>query len=483
MRDRVEEFFTIAASSGIAPGLERVEAILRALGNPQNDLRFIHIAGTNGKGSTGCFCNALLAAEGYRVGWFSTPHLVNRNESIRITDGEAGLELLQIDETAGEISWSAFAVMVDELEQAATAIQTEGLTWPSEFEMMTAAAILHFSRSGCDYVVWETGMGGTYDATNIIDKPVAVIITALGLDHASWLGKDILSVARHKAGIIKPDGFVWLYDPQAALADSSEADEVLRLIERSCRTMRASLELVTAADFKLIEYKLDGQVFCELDELGNPLPSLCHRISMTGSYQPMLAMLAIRACCHVLGGTILSKRQEKALAEAAWPARFEICQPQTATAGPVILDGAHNPQGCIALAASLSELLPDHHIVFLTGMLADKDVETMLRHIFFEQKYQIGAIICTEAQNARAMPAIELANRIAKLTKRRVISLPISPDNSYNNSDLVIYEKNAVRAAQFALALDRDPQNALCAFGSLYLAGAVRKHLLDHDDE
>ncbi len=490
MSNQIEQFFQAAASAGIVPGLERIRALLNNLGNPQNNLSFIHIAGTNGKGSTGCFCNALLAAEGYRVGWFSTPHLMRRSESIRVTDGTSGLNLLQEDETTGEISDSAFASIIAELKLAIAKMQAQDQGWPSEFELMTAAAILHFSREGCDQVIWETGMGGTGDATNIIDKPKAVIITALGLDHSSWLGDDIISIAGQKAGIIKNGSPVWLYDPQAAFEYRAEAEAVLTLFEHVCEAKQAKLNLVAFADFEVIEHKLDGQVFCEVSDSGqNLLPdessrsTLCHKIKMPGSYQPLLALLAIRACSYLIGRTTLSERQEQALTQAVWPARFELCRPQTAESGPVILDGAHNPQGCRALAESLAELLPGRRIIFLTGMLADKDIESMLYYVFLSDRYQCGPIICTEPQNPRAMPAAELASRIAKLTGRRVISLPISPDNSYNNSDLVIYEKDTVRAADFALALDRDSQEALCAFGSLYLAGAVRRQLLNNNNE
>lgn len=483
MSDQIESFFVEAAASGIVPGLDRIRSLLNVLGNPQEQLRFIHIAGTNGKGSTGCFCNALLAAENYRVGWFSTPHLVRRSESIRITDGQAGIDLLAQDETAGEISDSAFASVLDVLEEAVKIMLSRGQGRPSEFEIMTAAAILHFVRSECDYVVWETGMGGSGDATNIIKTPEAVIITALGLDHASWLGDDIVSIARHKAGIIKQGSHVWLYDPHSALADKKEADDVLAVFEQTGYERQAQIHLVSSADLNIVEYNLAGQIFCERVETGSVLSADCFKITMLGYYQPLLALLAIKACCQITGTNKRSERQAQALAKAVWPARFELCKPQTAVSGPVILDGAHNPQGCRALADSLAELIPDHRVIYVIGMLADKNVEEMLRHVFLARPYRSGPIICTEPVNKRAMPARELADRVARLTGRRVISLPISPDNSYNNSDLVIYEKNAVRAAKFALALDRGPQVALCVFGSLYLAGAVREYLLDTNNE
>lgn len=324
------------------PGLDRIRTLLRALGDPQRGQKFVHVAGTNGKGSTCACIAAVLQAAGYRVGLNTSPYLMTFHERIRV-DGEM-------------ISDQELASLTEEVRPAAEAMTEH----PTEFEMITAIALLYFRRKSCDIDLLEVGLGGTLDASNVIDVPEAAVLTAMGMDHVALLGPTQADVAAAKAGIIKPGGEVVSY------GGCPEADGVFR---RACRERGANLTEVDFSRLRIRALDLEGARFdfAPYENLYLPL---------AGEYQLKNAATAITAL-EVLqkkGWSISREALRQGLASVRWPGRFEVLRRR-----PVfLLDGAHNAHGMAAAAESLRALFPGRRFVFLLGLLADKDVPAML---------------------------------------------------------------------------------------------------------
>ena len=237
----------------------------------------------------------------------------------------------------------------------------EGEEHPTEFELVTAVGFRYFADRQCDVVVLETGLGGRLDSTNVIVKPLACIITALGYDHMDRLGNTLAEIAEEKAGIIKAGCPVFLYRPQDLDLPPAEAAAAEQVIRARCAERLAPLHLVRRDELILQDYGWHGQSFYDT------VSGLTLRTRLLGVIQPMNAAMAVRAC-RALG--LADDRQiADGIAAARWPARLELLREDP----PILLDGAHNPQGCQALAASLNRLLPDRPLVMLMGVLQDKD--------------------------------------------------------------------------------------------------------------
>ncbi|MDE7245666.1 MAG: bifunctional folylpolyglutamate synthase/dihydrofolate synthase, partial [Oscillospiraceae bacterium] len=304
-------------------GLERTQELLGMLRNPEKKLKFIHIAGTNGKGSTAAMLSSILTEAGFCTGLYTSPFINKFNERMQV-NGEM-ISDAELAETAAYIR--PYAVGMSDA--------------PTEFELITALAMVYFVRRKCDIVVLETGMGGALDSTNVIDVPEAAVITAMGLDHVAELGPTMADIARAKAGIIKPGGSVVAY------GENPEAD---RVFEQVCKEQGAAL---TKPDFNAIvpgEFDLEGQSFSykNWSDL---------RIPLAGRYQMNNAAVVLETV-EVLRGKgwhISDSEVRKGLAVTRWPARFEVLQRD-----PVfIVDGGHNPHGISATASSLQSLFPD----------------------------------------------------------------------------------------------------------------------------
>lgn len=399
-----------------APGLDRIRALLHALGDPQRGMKFVHVAGTNGKGSTCAMIAAMLEAAGYRVGLNTSPYLEDFRERIQI-NGEM-------------IPEAALAALVKEIRPAAEAMADH----PTEFELITAIALLHFRREQCDIAVLEVGLGGALDASNVIDTPEAAVLAAMGLDHTAVLGPTLTDIAAAKAGIIKPGGAV------VSLGDCPEADAVFR---RACRERGAVLTEVDFARLGGSRVTLSGTEF-DLTPYG-PL-----RLGLIGEYQLRNAALAVTAA-EVLrdkGWRLPEEAIRRGLAQARWPGRMEVIRP----ADPVILlEGAHNPQGAAAAAETLRALFPDRKIVLLLGMLADKDVEGVLEAVVPLAE----AVVTVTPPSPRALDAEALRRRL--------------PYGIPGCACLTVEE--GVKLAAMAAG----PGGAVCALGSLYMSGAVRQ--------
>ena len=400
---------------GHKPGLGRTRALLSALGDPHKALRFVHVAGTNGKGSTAAMLDSCLRAAGYRTGLFTSPYINRFNERVQV-DG--------VPIPDGDL-----VRLVERVQPAAAAMADT----PTEFEFITALGMLWFAEQRCDIVVLEVGLGGALDSTNVIDPPECAVITALGLDHVKELGPTLADIAAAKAGIIKPGS------PAVSYGGAPEADRVIAAAAHACG---APLTVVDFTRLRLRGAGLDGQTF-DFDGLdGLTLPLLA-------GYQPRNAAVAVTAlrALRARGWDIPDEAIRRGLASVRWPGRFELLR----RSPPFLLDGSHNAHGMRATADSLRSLFPGQKFVFLVSIMADKDADEMLRLLLPLAK----AFVTVTAPSPRAIPAADLAARIEALGGRAepAASIPAAVE----------------RAAALAAG------GPAAALGTLYFSGEVRQ--------
>lgn len=398
------------------PGLERVRRLLDALGNPQHGLQFVHVAGTNGKGST-CACIAsILQAAGYRAGLYTSPFLRRFHERFRVN--------------GAEITDAQLCALVEEVRPAADSLPEA----PTEFELITAMAMCHFRRQRCDIVVLEVGLGGALDPTNVIDCPALAVITAIGLDHTRELGDTLGQIAAAKAGILKPGGCA------LSLGGTPEADAVM---EAAARARGVRLETLDRSRLAVRALEPD----CTVMDFG-PYTGL--RLPLLGSYQPENAALAIAAALALRreGWAIPDAAIHRGIETVRWPGRFELLRREP----PFVLDGAHNPQGVRAAAESLAARWPGRQFIYLIGILADKDAAHMLAPLAAQAR----AFVTLTPPSPRALSADALARMLSERT-----GLPAYPAGT------------AQEGVALALRL-AGSDGGVCALGSLYLSHPIR---------
>ena len=362
---------------GHKPGLDRTRALLAALGDPHKRLRFVHVAGTNGKGSTAAMLDSCLRCAGYKVGLFTSPYIIRFNERVQVN--------------GAPIPDGDLVRLVEQVRPAAAMADV-----PTEFELITALGMLYFAQQHCDIVVLEVGLGGALDSTNVIDPPECAVITALGMDHVKELGPTLADIAAAKAGIVKPGS------PVVSYGGAPEAD---RVIAAAAAAQNAPL---TVADFSKLTLRaagLDGQTFDYDGLAGLTLPLLA-------GYQPRNAAVAIEAlrALRGRGWQVPDSAIRQGLAQVRWPGRFELLRREP----PFLLDGSHNAHGMRATVESLRARFPGEKFVFLVSIMADKDAGEMLRLLLPLAK----AFVTVTAPSPRAIPAAELAARIEALGGR-----------------------------------------------------------------
>lgn len=404
---------------GHKPGLDRTRALLAALGDPHKGLRFVHVAGTNGKGSTAAMLDSCLRCAGYRVGLFTSPYINRFNERIQV-DG--------VPIPDGDL-----VRLVEQVRPAASAMTDV----PTEFELITALGMLYFAQERCDIVVLEVGLGGALDSTNVIDPPACAVITALGMDHVKELGPTLADIAAAKAGIIKPGS------PVVSYGGAPEADRVIADAAAACGAP------LTVADFARLTLRgagLEGQTF-DYDGL------TCLTLPLLARYQPRNAVVAIEAlrALRARGWQIPDSAIRQGLAQVRWPGRFELLRRDP----PFLLDGSHNAHGMRATADSLRALFPGEKFVFLVSIMADKDADEMLRLLLPLAK----GFVTVTAPSPRAIPASELAARIEALGGRA------EPAGGILAAVARVWELAAGGPA--------------AALGTLYFSGEVREAVAD----
>ncbi len=466
-------------------GLERIRALMEALGHPERRLRFVHVAGTNGKGSTCAYLESVLRAAGHRVGMFTSPYIERFEERIQL-DG--------VPISSDDLRRVTLAV-----RDAAEAVAAATGDHPTEFELMTAVAFTYFDQARCDIVVAEVGLGGRLDSTNVIERPEAAVVTRIGLDHTDVLGDTLAAVAGEKAGIVKPGSPVvsWPQEPEA-----------MAVVEAAARRAGCELYVANFAEGEVLPLSGTTRPFSYRGER--------YETALLGSYQPYNAMVALEAV-QVLrerGWRLPQEAVRRGIAEARWPGRFEVLplgraavgapgrqerdaggMPAAAgdsadagappksgdaaagapgrqecaaaesiaasggAAGPVcIVDGGHNEQGAQALADSLRSVFPGRPVVFIMGVLADKDYPAMVRAVLPLAK----AVVAVTPPNPRALSADDLATCVRQLGGAAAVRATVA--ESYGD------------AAAQARAMVAD-DDVICAFGSLYAVSAAKEAL------
>lgn len=335
---------------GSRPGLERIESLLQAMGNPQHNLNYIHVAGTNGKGSTSLIIADILIKAGYRVGRFSSPHLHSYLERFTV-NGQ-------------EITEESIKSILDGIEKDIEAMLEKGEDHPTEFEVLTAIAFQYFKNEAVDIVVLEVGMGGSYDSTNVI-KPLVAVITGVDYDHTDYLGTTLAEIAANKAGIIKPG---------VPVIAGIMADEALAVIKEQARSLGAPL--YHSSQIKITRVgtpNLKGQ-FLDIEGISFKMPRV--KFSLRGDYQisNLAAALSAIEVMKAQGYRVEVPYIRQSLTTLSMPGRLEVVQYSPL----VIVDAAHNPQGAKALADSLDSLLPDGKKILVIGLLDDKERDATL---------------------------------------------------------------------------------------------------------
>lgn len=359
---------------GSKPGLSRTRELLRAMGNPEKELKIIHIAGTNGKGSVSAMLASVLKAAGYKTGLYSSPYIVTFNERMQIN----GVPISD-EELAGLTTY---------VSQFADAMNDP----PTEFEIITAVAFEYFYRNSCDIIVLEAGMGGELDSTNVIDIPYLAIITTIDYDHTSVLGTTIQEIASTKAGIIKHGGKVLFY------GENSEAEAV---IKEKCRQENAVLFVPDFNNILIKEISL-GKLCFDFEKYKNI------SIPLIGVYQFKNAALVLSAIDIIKNNfsKITDEAVYKGMSNVKWRGRFEILAKEPL----FISDGGHNPQGIASAVNSLKKHLPGEKAVFLLGIMADKNVDEMIKLIAPSAL----EFITVTPDNPRSMPANVLKEHLKK---------------------------------------------------------------------
>lgn len=391
---------------GSRPGLERIRTLCDLLGNPQDKLNFIHVAGTNGKGSVCSMLAEIYRCAGYQTGMFTSPYVYRFNERMAVN----GMP----------ISDRQLTEIIEEIQPLAESMEDP----PTEFELITAAAFLFFYKQRCQIVILECGMGGRLDSTNIIKTSVASVITSIGLDHTAQLGGTVAEIAKEKAGIIK-------YHCPIILGSSDAA--VLEVVREKAALEEAPVYPVDFSKLRIESVSLEGTRF---SIVGEKEP---YSMKLLGKYQPHNAMIAIEAA-RVTG--ISETYIRSGIEHAHWSARFEILRRDPL----VIFDGGHNPQGIDAVAETVEQLFPNK-VNVLTGVMADKEYAAIVRRL---QKIAVN-VYCVTPKNPRALPADKYAVVFAKA------GIPARPMERMED------------ALEIALENSRAIHRPLLIVGSLYM--------------
>ena len=403
------------------PSLDGIKALLSALGNPENHIKTINVAGTNGKGSTVAMLASVLSTAGYKTGRYVSPFVLEFRERMMINGKMIGRKRL--------------AKIMSTVREHADALREQG-TVLNAFEVTTAAALLWFAEEECDVVVLEAGIGGRLDATNSVPEPILQIITAVGLDHTAQLGSTVAEITAEKCGIMRP-GCTLLTCPN----QNAEAKAVMI---NKCAELEATFVMGSAGKGKIVAQSAEGtDLLVGKTELAIPFG---------GEHQINNALTVVSAVdiLREKGFAISDEQLIEGIAAAKFPARFEVCS----KAPLVILDGAHNPHAAAALASGIKKFLPEKRTL-LCGMMADKDCAGVMSTLapLFER------VIAVPVQSPRAISPAELAALAAPYCKS------------------VFTAENAAQALDAALVA-LNPGEALVVAGSLYLASELRPQLM-----
>ena len=403
---------------GSRPGLERTQELLRRMGDPQKALKYVHIAGTNGKGSTASMSASILRKAGYRTGLYTSPHIYRFHERIQV-NGQ-------------DISDEDLAAVTEYVKPFAQAMEDH----PTEFELVFCIAIEYFRRAGCDIVVLEVGMGGAMDATNTIDVPEVAVITNIGLDHTGFLGDTVEQIATEKCGIFKEGGNAVVY---------RSTPGVEAVFEQMAAQRNVSLKKADFDGLVSVSHGLEGQVFHSGSRKDLQLPLL-------GAHQLHNAavVLSIMDTLIEKGWKITEQNIRDGLRDVSWPGRFHIVKRDPL----FIVDGGHNPQCLESLVQNIVDYLPGKQIIALTGVLADKDYGEMYKPVM----PYISQFVCITPPNDRKLESHLLAEHLQAAGAKATACSSIA---------------DGVKTAQALAGAD----GVVLCFGSLYSIGTIYESL------
>lgn len=399
---------------------EHTKELLKRLGNPQDSIKVIHVAGTNGKGSTCAYLASMLKEGGYRTGLFTSPHLVTINDRFRI-NGE-------------NISDEDFTESFLRVKQVIDEAKEDGLAHPSYFETLFLMGVDYFYRKKVDYLVLETGLGGGKDPTNCVEHPLACIITSISIDHVQYLGDTIPAIASEKAGIIKP-GVPIIYD--------GHVKEAAPVIEKRAKELGSPAYALKPEQYKLQEQNREGITFLfEGEELQIPYIAEYQMMNASLAYFTMKKLQTIHG--------IADETLKEGIRKVSWAGRMETILPG------VIVDGAHNADGVAQFVKTVDQFRKDNRVILLFSAVSDKEYEKMIRLIC--EKIKPDAVIATQIQGERQILAEDLAGLFRKY----------GADEVYAESEVPAALRKALKLQQGGMVF---------CVGSLYLIGEIKAFL------
>lgn len=427
---------------GSRPGLTAVRQLLEELGSPQKETAFVHIAGTNGKGSVSAYIATILAGAGYVTGRFSSPAVFAYREMIQLLVKKQG------DDTAGNdgnitissIDEEELADCINEIKAACERMTAKGNDHPTVFEVETAMAFLYFRKKKCDIAVVEVGMGGKLDATNVIEAPKCAVLTAISMDHMEYLGGTLRDIAEHKAGIIKNKIPVVSYQQQ---------EEVRKVIEKTAKEKESSLTEVRFSEVVINRMDMEGTLF----DYGDWKNLKIKLLGKNQVYNAVTAILAAKAL-HDNGFPLKTEDIYNGLENTLWEGRFQpICKSPL-----IIIDGAHNEGAAEVLAENIRIYLSGKKLYYIMGMFKDKDYKAVLK---LTGKYA-GEIYCATPPTERGLSG--------KVLAEEAISQGISATEA----------KDIREALKMLAEKARGKENcAILAFGSLSILKEIKEETMN----
>jgi len=413
------EYMESLAGYGIVPGLDSIRRLCEKMNHPQKDLSFVHIAGTNGKGSVLAYVSTILKCAGYKVGRYISPTISEYRERFQINNRP--------------ISKKAFCELAEYAKEICEQIVVKGFPHPTPFEVETAIAFHYFRQQGCQIVVLETGMGGLTDATNIVENTKVAVLTPISMDHMGFLGKTLEEISAQKAGIFKSG---------CQVVTAVQQPAVMQVIRDKAEELALGVKIADPGKAKKIRYGLEKQRF-DYEHMKNL------EISLAGTYQISNAVLAVEVIKSLQeqGFAVSETALRKGLQETRWPGRFTLLGKKPY----FVVDGAHNEDAAKKLAESIEFYFTNKRIVYIMGVLRDKEYEKI---IDITHKYADQILTVTIPGNKRAMSSYELAAEIAKV---------------HPNVTAVDSLEEAVEIS-YLLAGKED---VILAFGSLYFQGKL----------
>lgn len=381
----INSFIKFGSKGGYKPGLKRMKALIKPFGNPQDKVPIIHVAGSNGKGSTITFLKSIYHQAGYNVGVYTSPHLISFNE--------------RIEYNGNKITRYELEELIAELKPVIEKISNSPLGKPSFFEVVTSLAFIYFAKKEIDILLLEVGLGGRLDATNVVSSPLASIITGISLEHTAILGDTLARIAFEKAGIIKQDRPIF-----TAVRDE-EAFTVIKQISRDKNADCIALDSIY--EIKIIDSGINGQVFSLKDKRTGKKKN--YTIEMRGEHQPRNAVLALMVVEKLQNRLLVVEEEiQTGLEKAFIPGRIEVVNQRPI----IILDGAHNPEGIEKLVDYITEIREEESNIFIVlAVLGDKDIRNMVNYFSRLDKVKL---LISQNSDVRALAADKIKDTVDK---------------------------------------------------------------------